>query len=65
MNHSAKAMIEHLQLAPHPEGGWFREIWRGPDGEDGRAIGTSILFLLEAHQTSHWHRVDAHEIWLW
>ena len=61
----AKALIEALRLVPHPEGGWYRETWRAaaPDGE--RAGATAILFLLEAHQRSHWHRVDAAEIWLW
>lgn len=62
---SARDLIESLRLEPHPEGGWYRETWRGPPGEDGRAVGTAIHFLLEARQQSHWHRVDAAEIWLW
>ncbi|MCB6177214.1 cupin domain-containing protein [Rhodobacter sp. Har01] len=57
-------LIETLRLEPHPEGGWFRETWRGPD-RDGRASGTAILFLLKEGERSHWHRVDADEIWLW
>lgn len=61
----ARRLIETLDLAPHPEGGWYRETWRGGTGVDGRAIGTAILFLLEADQQSHWHTVDAAEIWLW
>ena len=61
----AEHLIEALQLQPHPEGGWYRETWRGPQNEAGRAIGTAILFLLESHQRSHWHRVDAHELWIW
>ena len=61
---SAPYLIEQLQLQPHPEGGWYRETWRAqaPPGE--RAGGTAIHFLLEAGQRSHWHRVDAAEIWL-
>ncbi len=62
---AAKALIEELRLSPHPEGGWFRETWRAPAGDDERAAATAIYFLLEAHQRSHWHRVDATEIWLW
>ncbi len=62
---SAREIIDRLGLEPHPEGGWFRELWRGPDGVDGRSVGTSIHFLLEAGQKSHWHRVDAAETWLW
>lgn len=61
----AKALIEALRLIPHPEGGWYRETWRteAPAGE--RAAATAVLFLLEAHQRSHWHKVDAAELWLW
>ncbi len=58
----AEAIIEKLGLQRHPEGGWYRQTWVGP-GED-RASGTAILFLLKAGERSHWHRVDADEIWL-
>lgn len=61
----AKAIIEQLGLAPHPEGGWYCETWRGAPGENGPAAGTAIHFLLERGQASHWHKVDAVEIWLW
>ncbi|WOI55236.1 cupin domain-containing protein [Palleronia sp. LCG004] len=50
-----------LGLAPHPEGGHYRQTWIA-DGE-GRPAGTCIYFLLKAGETSHWHRVDAAEIW--
>ena len=60
-----KTIIEELRLSPHPEGGWFRETWRAPTEDGERAQATAILFLLEAHQRSHWHKVDAAEIWLW
>ncbi|MEM6622580.1 MAG: cupin domain-containing protein [Pseudomonadota bacterium] len=60
-----KQLIEALGLQPHPEGGWYAETWRAdaPDGE--RAAGTAIYYLLEAGDFSHWHRVDATEIWHW
>ena len=60
----AKALIETLGLTPHPEGGWYRETWRAeaPPGE--RSAATAILFLLERGQRSHWHKVDATELWL-
>lgn len=61
----AQALIARLQLQPHPEGGWYRETWRAPAPTGERAGGTAIHFLLEAGQRSHWHRVDAAEIWLW
>ncbi len=60
----ARALIEALALAPHPEGGWYRETWRAEAPAGGRGTATAILFLLEAGQRSHWHRVDAAELWL-
>jgi predicted cupin superfamily sugar epimerase len=60
----ARALIETLGLAPHPEGGWYRETWRADAPEGGRAAATAILFLLEEGQSSHWHKVDATELWL-
>lgn len=57
----ADRIIRALDLAPHPEGGWYRQTWMA-EGE-GRAAGTAILFLLKANERSHWHRVDAAEIW--
>ncbi len=56
-------IIEHLQLQQHPEGGWFKETWRAEN--EGRATGTCIYFLLKAGEASHWHKVDATEIWLY
>lgn len=61
----ARAIIDRLGLLPHPEGGWYRETWRAEAGEGERASATAIYFLLEAGQRSHWHRVDAAELWLW
>lgn len=60
---SADALIEVLGLERHPEGGWFRETWRDPDVDGARGSGTAIYFLLRAGERSHWHRVDAVEIW--
>ncbi|MDG4785810.1 cupin domain-containing protein [Micromonospora sp. WMMD1102] len=62
---------EHLDLAPHPEGGWFRETWRSahaftPDGYTGpRAAATAIYFLLNPGERSRWHVVRSDELWLW
>ncbi len=61
----AQQLIDHYGLEPHPEGGWFRETWRAPSKEGERASSTAILFLLKSNERSHWHRVDADEIWLW
>lgn len=55
-------LIEKLDLSPHPEGGWYRQTWVS-EAEDGRPSGTCIYFLLKHGERSHWHRVDAAEIW--
>ena len=60
----APALIAALGLAPHPEGGWYRETWRAEAQDGGRSAASAIHFLLEAGQRSHWHRVDATELWL-
>lgn len=57
-----KELIESLGLVPHPEGGHYRETWRHHDGER-RGAGTAIYYLLRDGERSHWHRVDAAEIW--
>ena len=54
-----------LELKPHPEGGHYRELWRDVPEAGGRGAASAILFLLAADERSHWHRVDAWEIWLW
>ncbi|MEO6299970.1 MAG: cupin domain-containing protein [Paracoccaceae bacterium] len=59
----ADRIIQRLALERHPEGGWYRQTWAGPV-VGGRACGTAILFLLKAGERSHWHRVDADEVWL-
>ncbi|AXI46225.1 cupin [Sulfitobacter sp. SK012] len=60
---TADQIIAHLNLAPHPEGGHYRQTWVAEN--DGRPTGTCIYFLLQAGEHSHWHRVDATEIWLY
>lgn len=63
---AAAEVISLLDLAAHPEGGWFRETWRhdpGPGAADSRGAGTAIYYLLAAGERSHWHRVDATEVW--
>lgn len=62
---SAAEVIRLLDLAPHPEGGHYRETFRDAAGPDGRSRGTAIHFLLAAGEVSHWHRIDAVEIWHW
>jgi predicted cupin superfamily sugar epimerase len=62
---SAGGVIRLLELKPHPEGGHFRETFRDPRRIDGRAASTAIYFLLARGERSHWHRVDAVEVWHW
>jgi uncharacterized protein len=65
MNEAAKAICDTLGLEPHPEGGWYKETWRAAAEDGARTGGTAIHFLLAAGERSHWHKVDAAEIWLW
>ncbi len=60
---TAAEVVGRLGLRPHPEGGWYAETWRHDPSPGQRAAGTAIYYLLEAGQRSHWHRVDATEIW--
>ena len=61
---SAADIIARLELQPHPEGGHYRETFRDSRTDaDGRAHSTAILFLLARGERSHWHRIDAVEIW--
>jgi predicted cupin superfamily sugar epimerase len=72
---TAADVIRLLDLKPHPEGGHFREIFRdvalvfppapAEEGAAARAASTAIYFLLGRGERSHWHRVDAVEIWHW
>lgn len=62
----ADTVIRMLGLAPHPEGGYFRETFRDSVADaNGRAASTAIYFLLKDGETSRWHRVDAAEVWHW
>lgn len=65
----AQALIRELGLRPHPEGGWYGELFRSTrqvqpaDERPLRAALTSIDFLLEPGQFSAWHRVRSDEVW--
>ena len=61
---TAREIISLLDLAPHPEGGWYRQTFADVE-IDGRPASTVIYFLWEAGQVSHWHRIDAVEAWLY
>lgn len=61
---SATDIIARLGLKPHPEGGHYRETFRdGRADGNGRSVSTAIYFLLTRGERSHWHRIDAAEIW--
>ena len=61
------ALIQQLGLSPHPEGGHFRETYRATEQVStpwgSRAASTAILFLLQAGERSHWHRIRSDEAW--
>jgi predicted cupin superfamily sugar epimerase len=61
---TAAEIIARLELKPHPEGGHFRETFRDPRLDaNGRSVSTAIYFLLARGERSHWHRIDAVEVW--
>jgi predicted cupin superfamily sugar epimerase len=61
---TAAEIIAQLDLKPHPEGGYFRETFRDPRLDaNGRSVSTAIYFLLARGERSHWHRIDAVEVW--
>jgi predicted cupin superfamily sugar epimerase len=62
----APAVIAALGMHAHREGGWYVETWRAPEPDGGgRPAASTILYLLAAGERSHWHRVDAAEVWQW
>ncbi len=66
MSLTAAEVIRLLDLRPHPEGGHYRETFRDREQSGrGRAASTAIYFLLAAGERSHWHRIDAVEVWHW
>ncbi len=60
---TADDIVRLLDLKPHPEGGHFRETFR--DAGEPRGASTAIYYLLKAGEFSHWHRIDAVEVWHW
>ncbi len=60
---TAAEVARRLDLQPHPEGGWYRETFRDAAPGDGRGHSTAIYYLLGRGDRSHWHRVDAVEVW--
>ena len=61
---SASDIIASLDLKPHPEGGHYRETFRDSSVDAiGRSRSTAIYFLLARGERSHWHRIDAVEVW--
>jgi predicted cupin superfamily sugar epimerase len=69
MHPRARQLIQELQLEPHPEGGFYREIYRSAsfvqplDARERRHALTTIYFLLPAGAHSRWHRVSSDEVW--
>lgn len=64
MHPRAAELIRELQLAAHPEGGYYRRLFTSALRDaDGRAASSAILFLLPDGVVSRWHRVDADELW--
>ena len=71
MSDRADDLVRDLRLSPHPEGGFFREMFRSrrmvrtDDGRSERWAATSIFYLLRGSDTNRWHRVASDEVWHW
>ena len=71
MSARADALVRALGLAPHPEGGFYRELFRSrrmvrtDDGRSERWAATTIYYLLRGSDVNKWHRVASDEIWHW
>ena len=66
---NAAYWIEHLRLQPHPEGGYYKEIFRSnqqvlrPGADEAKQACTSIYYLLEGNDFSGFHRLASDELW--
>lgn len=65
MTMTAAEIIALLELEEHPEGGWYRQTFEDTGPTGARAASTAIYYLLQGDERSHWHRVDAVEVWHW
>lgn len=70
MDAQAQQLIDHLQLKPHPEGGYYAETYRATEvvqtaGGLTRSAGTAIYFLLQGREKSHFHRIASDELWFY
>ena len=71
MHPRAQALVQSLELVPHPEGGFYREVFRSTqtvdpkDGRGPRSALTLIAFLVVEGRPSRWHRVLSDECWHW
>lgn len=65
MSYTAHELIEQLALVPHPEGGWFRFLWRAGQKAGENDSCSCIYYLLQKGEISRWHRLSSSEIWCW
>lgn len=59
------ALIEKFGLLPHPEGGYFKEVFDSEEEKEDRKLSGSIYFLLDKEDISHFHQIDCEEIWFY
>lgn len=69
MHPIAQNLIDRHQLQAHPEGGYFKETLSAsdqiaPEGRIERPLYTSILFMLQEDEVSHFHRLQSDELWI-
>jgi predicted cupin superfamily sugar epimerase len=60
---SGAEVIRLLDLQPHLEGGWYRRTFEDTPADEARPASTAIYYMLQADETSAWHKIDAVEVW--
>lgn len=68
MSENVQEIVEQLNLSTHPEGGYYREVYRSSENirlgnGESRSAGTGIYFLLPTGVCTNWHRVSSDELW--
>lgn len=65
LNNKIELLIQELNLIPHPEGGFYRETYRSKEllNDINRNLVTTIYFLLQSEDISHFHRIKSDEHW--
>lgn len=60
-----EALIKQYDMQPHPEGGWYRELWQSSRSHRGQSLSSLTYYLIGRGESCAWHRLTSEEVWLW